>query len=70
MMKQTFIHPNYFEFGLGGGTWENNKVTSVGLHCVDGNKRTIVILNAEDADNVGRMLIAHADYIKKHRPRT
>lgn len=66
-MNDRTIEAERYEFSLGG---QGDETTHVGLHAVeDDGTRTTLALDLRDAETVGRMLIAHADFVAGRPPR-
>lgn len=57
------IEPEFFEFSVGGEVENTDNATHVALHVVEGRTRTTIAMLGKDAEAVGRLLIAHADYV-------
>ncbi|SKK75340.1 Uncharacterised protein [Mycobacteroides abscessus subsp. massiliense] len=66
MTEQT-IEPDDYELSLGGT--EYGTATHVGLHMTHGTTRTTVAFSVPDAERIGKLLVAHADYVNGRPPR-
>lgn len=66
MTDQT-IEPDGYELSLGGT--EHGTATHVGLHVTHGTTRTTVAMAIVDAERIGKLLVAHADYVNGRPPR-
>ncbi|HEU0189652.1 MAG TPA: hypothetical protein VFR17_00005 [Mycobacterium sp.] len=62
------ITGEFYEFSLGAPEGQTQP-THIGLHVINGNERTTIAFTQQDAEAVGKLLVAHADYMAGKPPR-
>lgn len=66
-MTEQLIEPDEYELALGGT--EYGTATHIGLLITHGTTRTTVAFSIPDAERIGKLLVAHADYVNERPPR-
>lgn len=67
-MAERTLDPARFDFGLSGQPGEDDAVVGLFILESDGTVNTLA-LRPELAQNIGRMLCAHSDYLEQRPPR-
>ena len=57
-----------FSFGRHAGS-DDDRITHLALHMVEGDHRYTAAMTLGDAERVGKLLVAHADYASGRAPR-
>jgi hypothetical protein len=65
-MKEHTIHADAYELAL---ISQGDTVTAIGLRAVEEHATTTLVFEVEDAETVGKLLVAHADVANGHEPR-
>lgn len=69
-MTETTITADHYEFSFGRhASNDDETITHLALHAIAGDDRYTLALTLADAEQVGKLLVGHADYVAQRPPR-
>ena len=63
------ITADHYEFSFGRHAGDDETITHLALHAIEGAHRYTLAMTLADAEQVGKLLVGHADYAAGRPPR-
>jgi hypothetical protein len=63
------ITADHYEFSFGRHAGNDDTITHLALHMIEGDQRYTLAMTLADAEQVGKLLVSHTDYVAGRPPR-
>lgn len=68
--REQTITADHYEFSFGRhAAIDDDTITHLALHMIEGDSRYTLAMTLADAEQVGKLLVSHADYVAGRPPR-